>query len=86
MPAVRFIYYGLDPFSSRRIVHYLTNYTWKTWGVPFTLSSALLLTMYWFESVTNASLTFKFNLSRFRIPAYLLCAFLFVVEIVIDGL
>jgi hypothetical protein len=72
--------------DSRGIFLFLANYGLRTLSIPFTLGSALLLTMYWFESVTNASLSFKFNLSKFKIPAYVLVAFLFIVEIVIDGL
>jgi hypothetical protein len=49
---IRFLYYGTDPLGSRMLVGYLAQQVWRTSSIPFCLSSTLLLTFYWHETVT----------------------------------
>jgi hypothetical protein len=47
---IRFLYWGLDPFGSRRILPYPGSHSaFRTASFPFLISSTILLTFYWHE-------------------------------------
>eukprot|EP01122_Echinamoeba_exundans_P017589 TRINITY_DN940_c0_g1_i3.p1 TRINITY_DN940_c0_g1~~TRINITY_DN940_c0_g1_i3.p1 ORF type:complete len:426 (-),score=39.69 TRINITY_DN940_c0_g1_i3:83-1360(-) len=78
---IRFLYWALDPLGSRGIIPYVGSQSvFRTAGFPFFISSTILLTFYWYESLTTTSLKISLNISKFRIPAYVMCAVAFIVE------
>eukprot|EP01122_Echinamoeba_exundans_P004321 TRINITY_DN14339_c0_g1_i1.p1 TRINITY_DN14339_c0_g1~~TRINITY_DN14339_c0_g1_i1.p1 ORF type:complete len:327 (+),score=14.53 TRINITY_DN14339_c0_g1_i1:128-1108(+) len=80
---VRFLYWGLDPFGSRRIIPYPGSHSaFRTASFPFLISSTILLTFYWPETLSTTSLKISLNVSKFRIPAYILCMLAFFFEAV----
>jgi hypothetical protein len=50
--ALRFCYWSIDPLSSRFVIPYIGHIPFRTISIPFTLASTLLLTFYWYETVT----------------------------------
>lgn len=49
---LRFIYWAVDPLSSRMLVPYEIHLVGRSGSFPFSLASTLLLTFYWYETVT----------------------------------
>jgi hypothetical protein len=80
---IRFLYWALDPLGSRGIIPYVSSQSvFRTAGFPFFISSTILLTFYWYESLTTTSLKISMNISKFRYPAYVMCGLAFIVEMV----
>jgi hypothetical protein len=60
------------------------NTPWRTIPAPLSLSSMMVLTFYWHESLNGSSLKLSLSVDRFKVPLYLLVALLFIVELSID--
>lgn len=46
------MYWSVDPLGARFLVPYDGQIIWRTISIPFTLSSTILLTFYWFETTS----------------------------------
>lgn len=79
---IRFLYWSLDPFGSREIIpNVAAQSVFRTATFPFFICSTILLTFYWYESLTTTSLKINLNVSKFRIPAYIMCAICVIFEL-----
>jgi hypothetical protein len=83
---LRFIYWVVDPLGSRGVWPDQARDIWHTISMPLSVAATLLLTVYWHETVGRSSLKFSFSIEKLKIPAYVLVAIVFLVEIVFDTL
>lgn len=71
----------VDPFYSFRTMSFLTSNILTTLWAPFFLTSGILLTMYWAETIRRAKVEASPFISEYRNAAFVVVALLFIGEI-----
>lgn len=78
---LRLGYTFVDPFWTYRMMHNTASSFLVTIHIPFSLSSAILLSFFWAESLTKTSVKATPFISQYKRTAIIVCAALFVGEI-----
>eukprot|EP01122_Echinamoeba_exundans_P013948 TRINITY_DN6204_c0_g1_i1.p1 TRINITY_DN6204_c0_g1~~TRINITY_DN6204_c0_g1_i1.p1 ORF type:complete len:501 (+),score=28.03 TRINITY_DN6204_c0_g1_i1:99-1505(+) len=85
--ALRLVYWAIGPLGSiPKVWNDESKDAWHTVSIPFAVNSTLLLTFFWWETVSYSSVKFSFSIETLKIPAIILCVLVFLVEIIIDAL